>query len=226
MKKLYYLSFILLILFLANSCRKEDDTVSTQTISGMVYNQCTDSGLANVQVFLKINKDNSPFQSLETTSGINGTFSFSNVDIHSNSKFTYAIYIPSKSGIGGGETGFNGTTLSFNNNESSIFFKTRVTPKFLLINVSTIYSNSVSNLNDSIVLIFSQKTFHKNIVDLPYTFGGGTYGIIGNSNYSQGNYPMGLYNIAIDKWKNGIHTNTQDSIYLGWGATKPYTVNW
>ena len=103
MKKENYILGILLLLFLVSACRKEADNVTQQAINGMVYNQCTDSGLANIPVYFQIYEDNNLIQNTGTTSGINGAFSFANMGIHSNSKYSYSIYIPSKSGIGGGK---------------------------------------------------------------------------------------------------------------------------
>ncbi len=214
---------------LGSSCKKNKDTITNQTVSGMVYNQCTDSGLAGVNVYLKINKDNQTVKNYETVSGINGAFSFTNAEMHSNTDYTYAIYIPSKSGTngaGGTEVGFNGTSLSFNNSEANTFFQPRVTPKFL--DFCFAISPAVVIVNpDSLVISFKQNVFHKNIPDLPYA----SYRIHsqmqnGITNCTFGNYPMGLWSITIDKWKSGLHTTTYDSLYLGWGATKTYTANW
>ena len=218
---------MLIVIF--SCCKKEKDTITYHNIKGMVYNNCTDSGLVNVAVNLNTYKDNSLTKTLAGTSVAGGNFEFPNVEIHSDSKYSYSIYIPSKSGINATTAeycGFNGATMYFSKDEADLFLSPRVTPKFLLLNVSHIYSSPITNLNDSIIVLFSQRVFHKNLPTLPYVFGGETYGNVGNSKYSSGNYPMGKYNINIDKWKGGVHTTILDSIYLGWTETKTYTVNW
>ncbi len=228
MKKLITVSFLFFLVLFTN-CKKEKDVVTEQTVNGMVYNQCTDSGLAGVTVFIKIYKDNSEFNSYQTISGSGGNFSFNCVNIYNSTKYSYALKIPSKSGIGATTIeycGFIGTTISFTKDESNTFFKPKVIPTFLNLSVFHTYSGSVTNLNDSIQTVFTQLVYHKNIPTLPFSFGGGTYGTIGSSNYSIGNYPMGFWNITIDKWKGGIHTTKNDSIYLGWASSKTYSVNW
>jgi hypothetical protein len=222
--KIKYLLYILLFSILF-SCKKDADEISKQTISGMVYNQCTDSGMANVEVFLKINRDNSSIQSIKTVSGLDGLFSFPNIDLHKNDKYSYVIFIPSKSGINGGggtEVGFNGSSIGFKFSEASTFFKPKVIPCFF----SLCYESNIEFPilgPDSLYIYFEQKIYHKNIPYMPYN------GTISNNStiyMCTQNYPMGLWNVTIDKWKGGLHTTELDSIYLDWGATKTYTFNW
>jgi len=77
MKKFSALLFIVIVFL--GSCKKDKDEVSSQTIHGQVYNLCTDSGMANITVYLQQNGSNIA----QTNSGANGNFSFSNVQIHS-----------------------------------------------------------------------------------------------------------------------------------------------
>ena len=79
------------------SCKKDKDMVTTHKVKGMVFNNCTDSGLANVTVYLNIS-DGKNINTVQTISDALGNFTFDNVQIHSASNYKYAIYIPSKSG--------------------------------------------------------------------------------------------------------------------------------
>ncbi len=209
------------IFFFAH-CKKDTDTVTQHDIKGMVYNNCTDSGLANVTVFFK---DGQGLNSSVVSDGV-GNFNFPNVSINDNSKYTYSIYIPSKSGIGATTPeycGFNGTTLGFNYNEADMFFKPRVTPKYLYFCMDFNPSVTIPN-GDSISVYYYQKTFHKNVPTLPYDGTVGKYGI-----YDPGcgsNYPMGLWHLEIKKWKSSVYTFVKDSVYLTWGANTTYTINW
>jgi len=136
-----YIKIIILgtcLVFMLVSCKKdkENDIVTKQTLKGMVFNKCTDSGLANVTVYLKTYKDEKGIASRETVSDAAGNFSFENTEIHSSSKYSYAIHIPSKSGDGATTpeyAGFNGTTMHFTGKEVNMntFLKPRVTPKAL-----------------------------------------------------------------------------------------------
>lgn len=215
--------------------------MTVQVINGMVFNNCTDSGLANVTVYLNIN-DGSSTSSRQTLSDANGNFSFDGVSIHSSSKYSYAIYIPSKSGYissgGPTEIGINGTTLNFNYDEVGVFFKPRVTPKFLFCGFYC--TTNKTSLSDSIIYKCSQYIYHKNNSNEIFSFGGevaSAYGdYLGTVNvpdpnivtyYSpMGNYPMGKYIIEMDIWKSGVYTTRMDSVYLGWGSNTTYTINW
>lgn len=204
------------------SCKKEKDTITQHDIKGMVFNNCTDSGLANITVFLQDGQG----LNLSTVSGANGSFNFNNVQIHSNTKYDYVIYIPSKSGTNATTfeyCGFDGTTMYFNHDEADIFFMPRVTPRYLYFCMDFPNSTIIPN-GDSIRLYYYQKKIHKNVPDLPFDGIIGKYGI-----YDIGcgaNYPMGQWNMVIDKWKSNVHTTVYDSIYLGWGSNITYTVNW
>jgi len=225
--------YILISAFILLSCRKENsekmDQVSTQDVKGMVYNNCTDSGLAGVKVYFKVFRDEKNIvQNIETTSGKDGSFLFKGVNIRSNNVYTYAVYIKSQSGIGAAFASlsrFTGTTIYFHNYESQTFLKSRVTPGFFNL---TLYLNTaiISTANDSVIAMFKQLKYKNNVPESPYMFGGGSYGNQSTQKGNMGDYPMGLYNITIDKWRGGVHTTSYDSIYVGWADEKTYTVNW
>jgi hypothetical protein len=39
-------------------------------------------------------------------------------------------------------------------------------------------------------------------------------------------YPMGWWHIDLKKYKNGVHSNLTDSVYIDMGETKIYTIPW
>jgi hypothetical protein len=171
MKNLIFVCLLIVVMYV--SCKKEKDTITQHDIKGMVFNNCTDSGLANVTVYLQDGQG----LNLSTVSGINGNFSFNNVQIHSSSKYNYALLILSKSGINAQTfeyCGFGGTVLGFNYNEVDMFFKPRVRPSYLLFPVYC-NKNPITNKNDSIVFYCTNYTFHKNAPDYPYYWGGGVW---------------------------------------------------
>ena len=207
------------------SCKKEQDTVSVHDIKGMVFNNCTDSGLAKVTVFLKDGQG----LNLSTVSDAIGNFKFNAVSIHSSSEYSYAIYIQSKSGnIGSAPTidncAFRGATLYFNYDEADLFFKPRVIPAFYRCAFYCI-KNPTTDKNDSIIFYAKNYTVHKNVTDYVWIIKGQAYGIPPYFNQS-GDDPMGKYILEIDMWKSGVHTTRKDSIYLPWGADTSYTINW
>ncbi len=79
---------IIACLFIFACCKKDKDQIILHDIKGMVYNNCTDSGLANVTVYLKDGKG----LNLSTVSDAVGNFIFRGVDIHSSSQYNYNIY--------------------------------------------------------------------------------------------------------------------------------------
>jgi hypothetical protein len=218
--RLTFCIFICVSLFFT-ACKKDKDTVTLKNINGIVFNNCTDSGLANVTVYLQDGQG----LNLSTVSDANGNFSFNSVQIHSDNKYSYRLYIPSKSGTGATTPeycSFTGESLSFTKDETNTFFKPRVTPGFLyLCYTSNIIFPIVQP--DSLNIYFEQKTFHKNVPNLPYSGK-----IINSSNISScsSNYPMGWWVFSTQKWKSGNYTFYKDSLYIGWGGTKTYTINW
>lgn len=229
MKNILYIIIISVLFF---SCRKEDlktnDKVIYKDIKGMVFNNCTDSALAGVKVYLEVfREENNLVEKFETISGKDGNFIFTNIGIHSDENYTYAIDIKSLSGTNAPDPSysrFDGTTMYFHNYETDVFLKPKVTPGFFLLNSK--FNSSILNPNDSIRLTFEQKTFIKNKPGEPGKFYSGAYGHAQNSSFSSGGYPMGIYNITIDKWRGGVHTRTYDSLYVGWAQEKTYAVNW
>lgn len=223
--KLTLCIFVALFFIFFMNCKKDRDIVTKHDLKGMVVNNSTDSGLANVTVYLT----NGRKKLLNTVTDAHGNFCFPNVDIHSNEKYNYSIYIESFSGgISSNpaltEIGITGTQMYFKPEEANVFFKPRVTPLFLL---SQIFCNKTpfTTVNDSIIFYCTNNTFHKNVPNEPYQWGGAGYGS-GNYNNNVGGYPMGKYNLEIMMWKSGVYSTKKDSIYLGWGANTSYTINW
>ena len=216
------LKYLLLLVLLALISCKKKDTITHATIHGQVYNQCTDSGLANITVYIYENNNSIA----QTTSGTNGNFTFTNVAIHSSSDYSYQVYIPAISGIGGA-AGFQVNDVSFTSTNTSQFFVVDVVPSFGdLCFTSNITSPIISP--DSFFVLFKQKKIATSSISpyVTYTLGTSSYHFIPSHSYCMGDYVMGLWNITIDKWKSGVHTTTNDSIYLSYGATKTYTLNW
>jgi hypothetical protein len=225
MKTIKLYIFLYIGLFLIFSCKRDKDEVIYQTVRGQVYNNCTDSGLANVTVYLYVLKNNVKQQTYQSISGADGSFVFPNAEIHSNEDFSYSIYIPSESGTAGIGISFIGSTVHFNKNETGKYFISRVIPGFYLFKLE-FNQLSTGVASDSIVAVCSQYKYHTNVPYYPFEIMGKCYGNVSYQFGNIGEYPMGKWNISIDKWKSGVHTTINDSIYIGWGATKTYTINW
>ncbi len=220
--------FFLVVTFSLSNCRKDsEDIITTKVIKGTVYNTCTDSGFAGAKLLLQTFRNESELvHSREGISDVNGNFEFLDFPIHSSNKYTYAVHIKSQSGDGApfaSLSRFTGTTMYFHNYESDVHLKPKVTPGFYLLNVY--YITTPTSKNDSVKGEFIQSTFHKNVPDIPYKLLVGAYGHVAEQVDNYGGYPMGLYNITINKYKGGVHTIIHDSIYLGWADTRTYTIN-
>ena len=48
---------------------------------------------------------------------------------------------------------------------------------------------------------------------------------VSDSGYMYGSL-MGPWTIVIDKWKNGVHTITEDSIFMEMGGVNEYVIPW
>jgi hypothetical protein len=201
------------------SCKR--DKVTTQTIHGQIYNPYTDSGMANITVYLKENGNTIS----HTTSSTNGEFSFNNAQIHSQD--SYGLYVPSVSGIAGVGVGIEGFNIALDKNRISQYGVYTVVPHFYkLCHTSDITSSIVSP--DSFYVSFTQKKIATSSLASNYTYSLATSSHAYPPGYSScfGGYIMGLWNITIEKWKSGVHTTTYDSIYMSYGATKTYTIHW
>ncbi|MBS1646443.1 MAG: hypothetical protein JST67_03780 [Bacteroidetes bacterium] len=152
----YVLLVIVLLLYVA--CKKNGgDSISTHTIHGQVYNLCTDSGMANITVYLKENGNTIA----QMNSGTGGSFSFSNVQIHSNDEYVYELYIDSKSGIG--DVGFQGDDEEIIKTGIDNPFTLYVVPCTLNWQIYFPASISASIYNDTFTLIVQQKIYAKNV---------------------------------------------------------------
>jgi hypothetical protein len=221
MKKLAVLCVFGLVL--ASSCKKDaaNDTITTQTIHGQVYNLCTDSGLVNCTVFLNINNSASGGSTLQTVSGTNGMFSFANVQIHSSSDYSYDLEVkyiyPS-----GSQPAIVGIDLELN--------KSNIVPQYILGVVPNFHDwylcfpAGTITTNDTFTVTLQQNIFHKNAPQNP------SYQLIypcpSNAIANLGNFPMGWWHTTLNKTHNGMHTITTDSFYVGWGATVTDTIPW
>lgn len=209
------------------SCR-EKDRITLHTVTGQVYNNCTDSGLAGTTVTLKTYKDKSLVKNEQTVTGSDGGFVFSNVEIHSLNSYHYFAYIPGKSGDGGPGpeyASFSGASMEFSKDEADRFLQLRVTPGFYRI--FSVFTNTGGGTDqDSVKLKYEQRRFHQNVPDMPYYYYTGSSGNIANDNSAMGNYPMGLYHIIKVTKRNGVITTSSDSLYIGSAGTVTYSVIW
>jgi hypothetical protein len=229
MRKFYGFCLVITILSFGNCKKDTSDPITSQDVSGMVFNQCNDSGLSGIPLTLFIYKNNAPFTNYKTSSVAGGTFTFTTVDIHSASQYSYNIFVQSSSGVGAtnqSNAGFEGTTLPFTYDQASGSFQVKVIPHSISLSVVHTYTGAVNNLNDSIHTLFTQNLLHLNSPLSTFSYTGVSYGVTGNSTYTISNYPMGMWNIKIDKWRSGVHTTLFDSLYIPWAGIKTYSVNW
>ncbi|HEX7413458.1 MAG TPA: hypothetical protein VF411_05380 [Bacteroidia bacterium] len=218
MKKVLGIGLVLLAAAFISNCKKDssNDTITTQTIHGQVYNLCTDSGLANVTVYLYTNGLGSG-NYISTVSGANGNFTFGNVQIHSSSDYSYSLNIPSVSGIGGGtQPAIDGSAIAINKSNLNQSFILNVVPH--ASNMRLYFPNGTHlTANDTFVLTIQQNTFHTNSPTSNWEFiwpypPPPPTNFLGNI----GNYPMGWWHTTLNKTHNGVHTVSTYSFYVGW----------
>ncbi len=210
---------IIAVLLLLNACQKDDITTNV-TVKGNVRNNCTGKGFANVEVQFLIKQGG--VNTILTTTDANGNFSFSGIDIHSSSKYSYALNIETHSyydynfyGIG---------PIEIDKNQITNFNQFGVSASFKLC---TFYlpTGTLITPPDTFTVKLEQRILHSYEPNRIWA-GNVTPGsfLTGNPNF--GNYPMGLWHITLDKTKGGVHSIVYDSIYLDMGATANYNVPW
>ena len=216
----------LIFLLLSASCKKEQDMVTTQALHGQVYNMCTDSGLVNCTVFLKLNGSNIA----QMQSGASGNFTFSNVQIHSSSSYTYALATIDNPDGGGGLPAIAGASSTIDKGNQNISYLLNVVP--VVIQCFLYFpKGTIDPCTDTVLLMVQQKVFHKNIpsgIYLQTLRNSPTYTYTGSSNYIGDGAPtwMGWWYSTLSKTKNGVHTEKTDSFYLGWNNTITDTIPW
>jgi hypothetical protein len=219
------LLFFLVILFLT-SCGKKDVS-RNQVISGNVRNNCTGSGFADVTVnFICTQKKSlgkSETSILSTKTNANGDFNFT-TDVNTSGKCSYAIDIP---GYSNAQTEFYGIRADIEANRFSEFQQFGVSASFS--NCFITLPSGIAVLSpDTFTLSFKQPVLHFYEPSRLWTAIYYPRFLNAGSMYSPnfGNYPMGWWQITLDKTKSGVHTVTQDSIYLGMGASATYVIPW
>lgn len=219
---------LLLFVVVLGSCKKDKDVISSQSIHGQIYNLCNDSGLVNVSVFLQENSKTI----MQTVSGSNGNFSFTNAQIHSSNDYTYNIVVQSVDYIGGGvQPAIDGDDVEINKSNLSQTFILNVVPHAKIWGLYFPSSISSSIYNDTFTLVLQQKTYLKNapsavntltMCNCPCPQPSPPKNLIDNLHY----YTMGWWYSTLNKTMNGVHTVQQDSFYVGWWTNVTDTIPW
>jgi hypothetical protein len=228
-----YISAIILI-FICSCTKKEYpnpepiDSIVIRNIRGMVFNNCTDSGLADIPLFLNVYSDNDLVKKYSAISGDSGKFFFDHVEMHTSPLYSYDIFIPSKSGFvvpRRSETGFDGTRMTFSTAESYLFLRPQVTPRIYYLNFH--FEREKESNIDSLHFTASQEIFHNNVPDLPHIL---KARIFKNSNNGSGNwgggYPSGKYKIEITKWKGKDFIIEKDEMYIKFQDSLTHVIEW
>ncbi|MBS1646445.1 MAG: hypothetical protein JST67_03790 [Bacteroidetes bacterium] len=210
---------VCLIIIILSNCKKDKDIINDTSITGTVLNLCTGNGIKNIPVELIGNE-----VTLTTMSDSSGSFSFHNVSVHSSSEYNYQLYIESKSGIG--NVGLIGDVVDIDKKSISNNYVLQVVPTFNILTVKVTPSYTFIP-PDTVTLTFTQEKYHEYVPNYPYQLVVTSYGLkpgYPDSSKTHFDYfPMGLWNIKIDKTKNSVRTIIYDSIYIDYGATANYT---
>jgi len=223
--------FLIISAIFFSTCRKDEeaDYIKKETIRGNVRNNCTGKGFANVEIKLleshEKGHNNVEVNSYTCITDNIGNFTFKDIDIHSSSKYSYAEYIASHYspdyflyGIG---------PLEIEKSHMSIFNQIGISATFKLC-IFLLPSGTIITPPDTFTLKLEQRVMHRyepnriwELYRFPRNLMPGS-----QSSPNWGNYHMGLWNIILDKTKNGVHSIINDSIYLGMGADTSYTIPW
>ncbi|MBI4944799.1 MAG: hypothetical protein HY840_00200 [Bacteroidetes bacterium] len=223
------LLFILIIIFCFFSCRKKSEV----NIHGIVFSTGTGKGLPNIEVQFYTIKDklfNDKCSYLITRTDANGNFSFSDVEIIDNKKYTYGLWVPYFSNSDYAMFGIG--PIDIETGELKLFHSLGVTSNFKKLYI--LLPEDIHVLPpDSFTVFLENRYLHYYLPDniwqldffpsefhfFPDNFPTSYYAYIGV-------YPMGWWHLKFEKIKNGEQSVFLDSIYLGMGETKEYILPW
>ena len=218
-----------MLIILSVSCGKKDIKKNV-TVSGNVRNNCTGGPFAGVKVKFTTVHDKSLGKSqssnLITLTDNNGNFSFTNLEINSNSDYKYFISIDTYSNYDYEFLGISPQELD--KNQISTPYQIGVSATFKLLNFY-LPTGVTINSPDSFSLKLQQRVYHSyepnNIWEINYfSFNGISY--LNNSAAHSGNRMMGWWHVTLNKTKSGVSSTIYDSVFVDIGGTSTYTIPW
>jgi hypothetical protein len=212
----------LIITGLFFNCKKKDK-ISSGTVNGIVMNRCTDQGDAGHTVRLIIIDEHDEVKDYSTVSGSGGQFNFNDVEIHSDSKYSYKLLIESSRITTPNSVGFQGASADFTKDEMNQTFQLNIVPNLKQFCTLRSFTNTIV-APDSFNISYEQRIFNKNFpgqeVRGSITSRSQPYHCIS----PQG--PMGWYIFHHKKWKGGVYSEFTDSIFHEYRSEKQYVINW
>jgi len=212
---------IILFFVIINWCCNKDDLHKYVEIKGNVLNICTGKGSKNLSVKFHHVKNNKIIKDVPVITNQAGNFVFIS-DINTSDNYTYILSIPGYSNY---DTEFFGDQLYLDKNNLNNLNQLYIWALFKKINVHLPEGPSIS-LPDTINVFFTQDIYHNYVPENPYSFLMNSESFRNDGKRSLSKYPMGWWNIKIDKTKNGVREIIKDSIYLEMGGTYDYTIAW
>lgn len=223
-----------MLTLLTFSCKK--DKVHKTTISGVVINKTTKTPVSNLAVVFSSTKDTRrgflfgktvtgkyEESKLISTTDNNGNFTFSDASIHSNPDYDYQLFTSSYISLYNGRTDFgDAKQISFDKGNLNKFYELEVTP---LMDYLWVQLNPTTPIfsPDSVSINFTHKYFYNN---QPSGSTLTTYQLKnGNKAYALQRDVMGQWYINIYKFKGGVSYNLKDSVFLNYGDTLTYKLN-
>ncbi|MBI4944798.1 MAG: hypothetical protein HY840_00195 [Bacteroidetes bacterium] len=224
----FALIFLFLIPVCLVSCRKKSKIL----VHGIVFSTGTGNGLPNIEVQFYTIKDklfSDKCNYLVTKTDANGNFSFPDVEIIDNGKYTYGLDVPYYSNSDYTMFGIGPIDIDIDDLSNNQILSVTATFKDLTI---LLPENVIVQYPDSFTATFENRIYHNylpdNIWQLVRTPKSFHSTVIYPNNLST-NFPpysIGWWHITFDKIKNGVQSVFQDSIYLGMGETKEYVLPW
>ena len=218
MKKRLYILLIVGIFIVSLSCKKTKDKALIPDITGTVINACTDSGMANLTVYLTLFNAASHPINYQTTTNANGGFTFPNLTLQSSGVFNSLIKVTNS-------TNFVGQTNVFVDSLAKKPFLLTVIPNSPSLIIYFNHSPTTAG-TDSVITSLVQNKLNLSISGAG---NGPSYKYYGNTAAATDtiyNIPMGWWHINSNRWLSSKDTMLKDSIYIYRGIAKTYTLNW
>jgi len=212
---------VIILLISIGLCCNKDDLHKNVEIKGNVLNICTGKGSENLTVKFHHVKNNKIIKEIPVITDQTGNFLFV-TDINTSDKYSYILSIPGYSNY---DTEFFGDQVYIDKNNLNGLNQLYIWALFkeLIVHLPEGYSITFP---DTVSAYFSQDKYHNYVPENPYVFIFGTPDFRNAGKQGMSKYPMGWWNIKIDKTKNGVREIIKDSIYLDMGGTHEYTIQW
>jgi hypothetical protein len=221
--------FVAITIFIFTSCRKEN-IIKNHTTNGTVINLATNTGFNNCEVIFTETKKGKIIKTASFYTNLEGKFTF-NYDLNQSDDYKYTLSVKN---INTQLLYLEGASGEVNKNNLNAEPVIGVYAKMKRLNIISPYPLNNYPI-DSFLVIVKNKIALTNLPNIINNYIWNSYQFV---SYNQGQVingsesvqftsgACGQWNITTKKWKGGIYTVIEDSVFIGWGEEKNYNIPW